>query len=119
MPYREDESDDPSYYVVLHSRQGSYSPEMGFARNLDTLPYEQRPVLLTINATWGWPEVPADVKLATAWTVQDSVSKPSSADLRSESIAGYSRSWTAAAAGMMLAVPNRARDLLSNYERVF
>lgn len=119
MPHRDQATDDPNYYIVLHSRAGSYSPEMGFARNLDTLPYEQRPVLLTVTATWGWPSVPSDVKLAVAWTIQDSIAKPASSDLQSESISGYSRSWQAAAVGQMLAVPNRARDLLSNYERVF
>ncbi len=117
MPYRETTDDDPHYYIILHSFPGSYSPEMGFKNNLDTLDIFQRPIILTVTATWGWTAIPTDVKLAAAWTIQNFISKPPAGDLQAESIESYSRRW--ATAGSMLAVPNQARDLLVNYARPF
>jgi Phage gp6-like head-tail connector protein len=110
------------YYVMLHggARLWAFSPEMGFKRNLDKYnPVPYKPVSVTVTATWGWTEIPADIKLAAAWTIQDTISKPSSGDLQAESIAGYSRSWATVAAGTMLAIPNRARDIISNYARAY
>jgi len=119
MPYRETEDDDPHYYIVFHSPLAGFSPEMGFKNNLDNYEGPPAPLIVTITASWGWPAVPDDVKLATAWTVQDAVSKPSNSDLRAEAIEGYSRSYQNADAARILAVPNRARDILSNYARPF
>ena len=119
MPYRETSDDDPHYYLALHSMPGSYSPAMGFTRNLDTLDVVQNQVLVTVTATWGWSAIPDDVKLATAWTIQEALSKPSNDDLKSEAIEGYSRAWGATASSSSLALPARARDILANYIRVF
>lgn len=118
MPYRETDDDDPHYYVVFHAPFAGFSPEMGFERNLDKWDGPVAPLVVTITASWGWPAVPDDVKLAVAWTVQDTLTKPSSGDIRGESIESYSRQYQPTS-GNMLAVPNRARDLLANYQRPF
>lgn len=113
------------YYVVIHG--GPYfgiSPEMGFSRNLDQYPYLgfQEP-LVKVTAAWGWSEIPADVELATALTVGEFLSSPSgqggSEGLTAEGIEGWSRAWGAKGGPMQaLAIPNRARDLLVNYQRL-
>lgn len=120
LPYRETADDDPHYY--LQFTQGfarSGSPEMGFRNNLDTMDFRAAPVVVSVTGTWGWPAVPDDVKLATAWIIQDTISKAGNDDLRSESIESYSRSWGATKAGQSLAIPSRARDILLNYQRPF
>lgn len=108
------------YYLIIHGgRWLGGSPEMGFERNLDTLPQTFKSPLVKVTAVWGWPAVPADVKLATAWTIQDAVAKPSGSQT-AEAIEGFSRSWGGNLGGaQQLAVPNRARDLLANYARVY
>lgn len=107
------------YYLQIHSGPfHSFSPEMGFERNLDTYePFNVKPVTVTVLANWGWPEIPADVQLAAAWMIQDIVSKPGGDNLQSESIEGFARSWAGTFAA--LSIPNRSRDLLVNYQRVF
>lgn len=119
LPYRESADDDPHYYIQFNWFPGRYSGEMGFRRNLDTMDIVGGPVLVTVRATWGWPEVPADVKLAAAWTIHDSLNTPGNNDLRNESIEGFSRGWGLADSTANLALPARARDLLNNYIRVF
>lgn len=114
------------YYLILHA--GPYlfgiSPEMGFERNLDQYPaYRFAPPTVTVNATWGWPDVPADVQLATALTIQGIVAGGASGseNLSSEAIEGWSRSWGSRGgnATPALTIPNRARDLLANYQRIY
>lgn len=124
MPYRESADDDPYYYIVVYSRRLPSSPEMGFERNLDRIGF--LPTLPTINvtATWGWPIIPSDVKLATAITVQElmassKTTSPSGGPMTSEAIAGYARSWSPPNPNQLLAIPNRARDLLLPYQRVY
>ena len=110
------------YYIVIYGGPfGGISPEMGFLRNLDT--YE-RPVpgrfsLMTVTATWGWPAIPSDVKLAAAWTIQDTLARPQGDALTSQSIESFSQSWARGSMGALasLALPNRARDILVNYQR--
>jgi hypothetical protein len=111
--------DEPYYYLILHSGPFAlFSPEMGFERNLDRYePSTEKPVTVSVTANWGWSEVPEDVQLATVWTIQDVVEKPSGDNLASEAIEGFARSW--AGSQHALALPNRARDLLVNYQRVF
>lgn len=111
------------YYLLIHGGVNVFgiSPEMGFERNLDQYPMRSyKPNTLTVTATWGWPEVPSDVKLATAWTIQDWTSKASAENLTAEAIEGYSRSWGAKGGGSSpaLAIPNRARDILAAYQRI-
>ena len=122
MPYRETTDDDPHYYIIFHSLPGSYSPEMGFRNNLDTIDVVQRPVLVTVTATWGWPAIPSDVKLAATWTVEAALGGAADDELTAEAIAGYSRSWGSgqnSGGSGSLAIPKRARDLLSAYERPY
>lgn len=124
MPFRETTDDDPYYYIVIATARLPASPEMGFERNLDTLGFLPRLPTINITASWGWLVVPPDVKLATAITVQTLMksSKKSSGDggaLTSEAIAGYARSWSPPDPNALLAIPNRARDLLLPYQRVY
>jgi hypothetical protein len=89
---------------------------------LDTLGFLPKLPTINITASWGWPVVPADVKLATAITVQALMKSSKSGDggaLTSEAIAGYARSWSPPDPNSMLAIPNRARDLLLPYQRVY
>ncbi len=112
---------DVFYYVILYGGPfNGMSGEMGFTRNLDT--YESllaRRPMISVTATWGWPAIPSDVKLATAMTVGELVSAPGKAEgLSAEAIEGWSRQWGSRIGTAALAVPNRARDLLVNYQRV-
>lgn len=112
------------YYVVIGSGSYGTSPEMGFTRNLDVLWQEGRYPTVSrtaaVTGTWGWPDVPGPAKLATIWTIQDWTSKPSGEGLTAEAIEGYSRSWGSRTgpSSPSLAIPNRARDLLSQYQKV-
>jgi hypothetical protein len=75
---------------------------------------------LTVNAQWGWPVIPQDVKLAAAWTINDALSEPADQNLAAEAIEGYSRSWANQGTVLSsLAVPNSARDLLAPYTREY
>lgn len=123
-PQRRD--DAPIYYYVAVGRGWGYggSPEMGFERNLDVWVRERRfegvaTSLIKVTATWGWPNVPGDVKLATIWTLQSWLSKPTGQGLTSEAIEGWSRSWGTRgnALASSLAIPDEARDLLSGYTK--
>jgi hypothetical protein len=113
------------YYLILHG-VGSYygfSPQMGFTRNLDQYPATAfKPSTIGVTATWGWTQVPEDVQLATALTIQGFVSSGgnTSEGLTSEAIEGWSRSWgNRGISAPMLAIPNRARDLLATYQRIY
>jgi hypothetical protein len=108
------------YYLLILGGPYGGSPEMGFERNLDTIGLRPRSPVLSVTATWGWTAVPEDVKLATAWTINEIVSGPkASENLTAESIESYSRSWGNKAGGtQFLAIPNRARDLLTAYQRI-
>jgi hypothetical protein len=114
------------YYIALPGFIGSsgFSPEMGFTRNLDVWVSDygrpQVPTILKVNAVWGWPTVPDDVKQAVVWTVQGWQSRKEDEDLTAEAIAGYSRSWSQRGEGAppALAIPNRARDVLAAYEKI-
>jgi hypothetical protein len=115
------------YYLILHGGflPFAISPEMGFERNLDTYPFSSfKSPMVAVTATWGWPAVPDDVKLATALTIKQFLTSSgggSAEGLTAEAIEGFSRSW--GGRGSMgvtaLAIPNRARDLLAAYQRVF
>ena len=124
-PTRRDDS-PVFYYIVLTTPLG-FSPHMGFTRNLDVLYHEGRLPSVTrtalVTATWGWPDVPEDVKQAAVWTIQGWVTGPQSSggeNLTSEAIEGYSRSWgnrSSAGVAAALAIPNLARDILVNYQK--
>lgn len=126
-PMRRD--DAPVYYwIELYSGYALFpmSPEMGFIRNIDRLAAEgrwigRRPVV-KVNATWGWPTIPEDVKIAVAWTMRDWLTRPGGEGVTAEAIVDYSRTYGSRGAGgaatPMLAVPNNARDLLAHYAKI-
>lgn len=123
MPIRRADSPVFYYIIVPTVYPSAASPEIGFVRNLDNYVREHgRPVLpqiAKVTGTWGWPDVPSDVKLATIWTIKDWTSSPDEEEnLQAESIAGFSRSWATAIGGGVLAIPNRSRDILAAYQRV-
>lgn len=108
------------YYIALPLYTGPYmtSPEMGFTRNLDVLASEGRfndfAPSFRVSATWGWPEVPEDVKQAAVWAAATMSDDPKG--YTSESIEGYSRS--RALPYTETALPDRARDLLAPYIKI-
>lgn len=109
------------YYLVINGYVGA-SPEMGFVRNTDVLYAEGRwpqyTKTVAVTATWGWPTIPEDVKLAAVWTIQDWMSKPANEGLTGESIESYSRNWAKTPGGApAVAIPNRARDILAAYQK--
>lgn len=104
-------------YVVVPSKYGFGSPEMGFTRNLDVYAEENGigylPPLVKVDATWGWPVVPDDVKQAVVWTA--AAMSENVTPFITESIENYSRT-----VGMAprVALPDRAKDLLAVYQRI-
>lgn len=125
QPSRRDDS-PVFWYVYMPGRVGpvAASPEMGFARNMDVYAAEGRytsiPSIAKVTGQWGWPDVPGAVKLATVWTIVDWTSKPDAENLTSEAIAGYARSWGRNSAGGLtqaMAIPNKARDILAQYQK--
>lgn len=120
-PQRRD--DAPVYhYIAMGRGWGAGSPEMGFERNLDVWVKEhpQGPYssLVKVTATWGWPVVPGDVKVAAIWTMQAWLSRPSGQGLTSEAIEGWSRTWGSRdSSSARMAIPDEARDLLVAYSK--
>ena len=126
-PKPERRDDAPVYqYILLPAYIGQAwgSPEMGFTRNLDVYFRDRSSVSLPskvkVQATWGWPDIPGDIKMAMVWTLQEWVSRPSGEAVTSEAIEGWSRSWggRGGVAAASFAIPQRARDLLVNYSKV-
>lgn len=124
MPVRRDDAPVHTYISIYASPWAFGSPEMGFTRNLDVLAAEGRLAgytsLAKVTGTWGWPDVPEDVKLATYWTIKDWKNTASSEGLTAEAIEGFSRSWgsrTGVGGSPALAIPNKARDILANYQK--
>jgi hypothetical protein len=117
------------HYVVVPTGYYGVSPEMGFMFNLDVVARERRlqtpPPLVKVTATWGWPSIPEDVKMATLWTLDDwgaGVAGPSNPGVVSESIEGYAVSYGSrqgAREALLMAVPNRAKELLSMYQKIY
>lgn len=120
-PPRRDDS--PVYDWIILTSPGGVNPYMGFERNADLLFEEGRLPSVTrtavVTGTWGWPDVPGDVKLATAWTINSWTTAPEGDDnLSAEAIEGFSRSWGNRVGGTTaLAIPNRSRDLLAAYQK--
>lgn len=123
MPVRR--ADAPVHYYIILPEVSQYgvNPALGFKRNLDVWVQEhgmpRTPQLVKVTATWGWEEVPADVKQATTWIVRNWTANPKGdTNLQSESIEGFARSWANAFSAMSaLAIPNQARDILVSYQR--
>lgn len=126
MPTRRD--DAPVYFYIYMPGVTYYgmSPAMGFTRNIDVLYREGRwgaqPPMVKVNAQWGWPVVPDDVKQATIWAVEDwmATTASSAGPLTAHAIESFSESFgqrggQAVAAN---ALPQRSLDLLANYTRI-
>lgn len=125
MPYGK-----PVYYYIALTQLGwgLGNGEMGFMYNLDRAVREglviaQLPIA-KITATWGWPAVPEDVKLATMWTMEDwgaGEAGSTTPGVTSESIEGFSRSFGGGRMTevQLMGVPNRAKDILAQYQRVY
>lgn len=108
------EESDVGWYIETLPMGGT-SPEMGFARNLDTLwpKYGNLlPTYLRVTAKWGWPAIPAPVMQAAVWTAVAMIESPR--PYVSEAIQGLSRTM---ATPMVDAIPARARDLLGPYTK--
>jgi hypothetical protein len=124
MPPRR--ADAPLYsYIILPGLYGGYpgSPEMGFTRNLDVIAAEGRlrglPVMVKVNADWGWGAIPLDVKQAVIWTIDEWLSRPHGEGLTSESIADLSYSWGRPNQNAPAqAIPQRAQDILAQYAKL-
>jgi hypothetical protein len=115
--------DSPVYtYIELPGYTGHPwgSPEMGFKFNLDTYVRDRGayalPKQVKVDGTWGWAEVPDDVKMAAAWVIQSWATRASTDNMTSEAIEGWARSWGNKTAS--LAIPEAARDILSAYTRI-
>lgn len=105
-------------WLELYPQVLPESPEMGFTRNLDRWPWLnwQFPLLVTVNADYGWPSIPADVQQAALLLASEWVRVgPGGSELSSESIASYSVSWFQQAASQG-AIDN-AQGLLDPYIR--
>jgi hypothetical protein len=120
-----------TYLVIPNVLPWGISPEMGYMQNLDQLAADGRLIaqypLAHVTGTWGWPTIPEDVKLAALWTLEDwgaGGAGPTTPGVVSEAIEGFSRSFGSPSGGTapdryLLAVPNRARDILAQYQRIF
>jgi hypothetical protein len=124
QPPRRDDS-PVYYYLILPGFPGGGSPEMGFRQNLDVLAREGRwgalPQMVKVTATWGWPFIPADVKMAAKWTLDDWLARRPETAAPAESIESYSRGAVGAgniSEAVAWAIPMRARDLLAAYTKV-
>lgn len=89
------------------------SPAMGFNYNLDTLydRYTIKPNIISVTGSWGWAEIPDDVKQAVIWTVSSltETERP----YTQESIENYSR--TRGGADAEEPIPLRAQAVLQSY----
>lgn len=127
MPQRRDDS--PVYYYIYMPNVTAWgaSPRMGFTRNVDVLAAEGRwgvqPPMVKVNAQWGWPTVPDDVKQATIWAVEDwlSTTASSAGPVTAHAIESFSESFGSRVGGqaMINALPQRALDLLANYRKFY
>lgn len=118
--WRAEPQEGPPYtYLRVPHWAGVYSPEMGFRYNLDVISRERGwPGLIPqikVEADWGWPEVPEDVRQAAIWTAAKFAEKPD--QLVSESIEHYSYTSQARVGGPLPAIPSPAQDLLAAYVR--
>jgi hypothetical protein len=127
MPQRRD--DAPVYYYIYMPGVSAWamSPAMGFTRNYDVLYRDGRwgvqPPMVKVNAQWGWPTVPDDVKQATIWAIEDwkGTTASSAGPLTAHAIESFSESFGSRTGGTIRhgALPQRSLDLLANYTKVY
>jgi hypothetical protein len=97
------------------------SPVMGFKNNLDQYPARFYPTILTVDATWGWDQLPLVVKQAAIFTVTDLTSDLSEGEAvsQSERIASYATSVSRSGAVLPESVlPYKAQALLDKYAKI-
>lgn len=102
-------------YLEVWSKFYPSSPAMGFNRNEDNPLYPRGygPVIIEVDAVWGWTSIPEDVKQAMIWVVASLRSDPS--PYTSESIESYS--WTKRWS-LPDAITDRAQAILDPYTRI-
>lgn len=84
--------DSLEFYTVFPAHAAN--PSMGFTYNADTIPWRgYYPLLIEVDAEWGWPEIPMNVQAATIIAANYNVVQSDPSALSSEAIAGYSRSF--------------------------
>lgn len=123
-PQRRDDA-EVYWYISFPALALGFSPAMGFMRNLDLLYSEGRLdpqyAQMKVTATWGWPVVPDDVKVAAKWTLDDWVARRPETAAPAESIESYSRGSLGVSnlsEAVAWGIPMRARDLLSPYTKI-
>lgn len=99
------------------------SPEMGFKRNLDNYPWVPYPSLVSVDAVWGWPSIPEDIKQATVWTCETFINFKGQSPFDAQAIAGYSVSYNQFQSrsrfqAITQAVPDHAIAVLEPYMRI-
>lgn len=109
-------------FTYIEFAQRRSSALMGFTRNEDVFgatPFDE----ITVEANWGWPEVPDDVERAVIWTAQDFEGQTAddTGSLEAKSVAevseNYFRAERLAASDAEEPLPRRARALLLPYRR--
>jgi|ERR1700733_7183907 len=93
------------------------SPAMGFRNNLDTLGFIPVPIIIAVDATWGWTEIPTDIQYATFLVSVGLADSPG--PYVAQAIANYSYS-KALRGGLpdTDVVSNRIKSILDPYVRV-
>lgn len=123
MPHRAAQNDEAYTWLELPRLRLSGGGEMGFTRNEDTFLADRGryAVDLTVNADWGWPVVPADVRRAVVWIAGAMAEREVAAgggQLTSESIAEVARAWASEGVeGAGEAIPQAAQKVLDLYKR--
>lgn len=105
------------FYTILPF--GLSDPQMGFTWNADNYPGFFGPVILSVDANWGWVRIPHRVRRAAVITTTAFVDEGDE-EYTAESIAGYSRSTIGSRSGTprpINALPNKAIALLDAYSR--
>jgi hypothetical protein len=115
----------PYYYLTIPHWAGIYSPQMGFRYNLDVIARDRGwpglIPLVEVEAEFGWPEVPVDVKQAAIYTAAKFAEKPG--QFVSERIQDYAYTTQLRGTpaepntGTVTALPQEAQDLLAPYVR--
>lgn len=116
--YRPEPWNEPVFfYLDLYTEPvTSRNREMDFAINLNTTRRNpNRPPQVAVTASFGWPTIPEDIKLAAIEMVRVSV-KGADEELTSESIAEYSYT-NVAEYSPGARWPSRAMDILATYRR--
>jgi len=102
----------PVHYWLLINGINGVSPAMGFTYGLDTYDFN-RPVTVTVTASWGWPVVPDDVQQAAVYTAAAMAESPK--PYISQQFESYS---VQLPAPLVEAIPSRAKSLLDPYQRL-